>query len=253
MVRTQQRYLQVGITAVGDIPLLPQGLAALLELERSSELLLRVTAYPKLPSVVSVEEIVDGSLRRPFDGIDEQRLKLGGIKLFLDGGLTASAAALYEPYEGSDDYRGELGFTATELAELCRAIAEAGHQVAIHAIGDLALDMALDALAALPPGEETAGAPHRIEHAGNLFMTAERIARFRDSRILPVPQPVFIYTTAPGYKRLLGPERSRNLMPFRTLLEAGLRLPGQLGRGGHHCAPARPVLRYVGCRRPDGA
>lgn len=226
VARAQARYLAVGVTAVGDIPLLPGGLRALLELGRRQQLVLRVTAYPKLPTVASLAQATDGELAAEFAELDPAWLKLGGIKLFLDGGLTSSAAALYEPYEDLPGYRGELAFSQDELDALVTAISAAGHQVAIHAIGDRALDSAITALADLPADQRDPRRPHRIEHGGNLFMTPERIARLRESSILPVPQPSFIHTTAPGYRRQLGPERSRKMMPFRTLLDAGLRLPG---------------------------
>lgn len=224
--RSQARYLEVGVTAIGDIPLLSGGLAALIELEHRGQLQLRVTAYPKLPTVVSLDQVSNGDLSARLRHVDPRWLKLGGIKLFLDGGMTSSAAALHEPYENQGDYRGELAFSLEELTRLVARISEAGYQVAIHAIGDRALDEALDALTTLAVRDTNIVPPHRIEHAGNLFMTPERIRRFLDHAILPVPQPSFIYTTAPGYRRQLGPVRSKGLMPFRTMLDAGLRLPG---------------------------
>ncbi len=220
----EDSYLAYGVTAFGDIPLHPNGLAALAALAADGLLRTRVVAYPKHPNVVAPADLRSGALVAALPP-DDGRLRLGGVKVFLDGGLTSSAAALHEPYEGQGTYAGELAFSPEELRELAEQVDAAGLQLSLHAIGDRALDIAIDAIASLPRDRvRTAG--HRIEHAGNLFMTPERIARILDAEIVAVPQPAFLLTTAAGYRRLLGPERSADLMPFRRLLDAGLVLPG---------------------------
>jgi predicted amidohydrolase YtcJ len=224
--RTQRRYHSVGVTAIGDFPVQRHGLAALLELHGRRELTLRVTAYPKWPDVISTTDLEAQSLAARFDGVDPARLRLGGIKIFLDGGLTALAAALHAPYQGQPNYRGEMAYSEQQLTSVVKLIDGLGYQVAIHAIGDRALDTALGALEALAKRDVSQAAPHRIEHGGNLFMTLDRIQRLKDHAILPVPQPSFIHTTAEGYQHHLGAARTAEVMPFRTLLDSGLRLPG---------------------------
>ncbi|OJX65901.1 MAG: hypothetical protein BGO95_05670 [Micrococcales bacterium 73-13] len=223
IARVQQRYLAVGVTALGEISLRSHGFEAMLALAARDDFRLRATLYATSPSVVDAEAVRSGGLRARFAGLDESRLRLGGVKLFLDGGLTSNAAALSFDYPSLPGYRGELAYTDEEIAELVRLVDEADLQLSAHAIGDRALDQVLAALDRLPA--ESRRRRHRIEHAGNIWMTPERIAKLVELGAVPVPQPAFILTTALGYRRNLG-EVVGTLMPFRTLLDAGLSLPG---------------------------
>jgi predicted amidohydrolase YtcJ len=177
-----------------------------------------------------------------FADVDLGWLRLGGVKLFLDGGLTAAAAAMHEPYPHLPGYRGELAFSPDELRERIEELDQAGHQIMVHAIGDRALDEVLDAFERLPGRRPVESGMHRIEHGGNLFMTTERIERFKRAGVLPIPQPSFIYSTASGYRRFLGPERSRDLMPFRKLLDAGLAVPGNSDSAGVEARMHEPMF-----------
>lgn len=221
--KTQDMYLSVGVTGLGEISLLSHGLEAMLTLARRGTLRLRTTSYATFPNVVDRAEVVEGGLAERFEGVDETRLKLGGVKLFLDGGLTSLAAALTEDYPEKPGYRGELAYEPEQLREWVDIVTERDMQIAIHAIGDRALDQALDAIEAV--GETARIRRHRIEHAGNLWMTPERIERLVRLGAIPVPQPAFILTTALGYRRHLG-DRTGDLMPFRSLIDAGLALVG---------------------------
>jgi predicted amidohydrolase YtcJ len=223
IARTQDMYVSVGVTGLGEISLLSNGLGAMLELARRGQLLLRTTSYATYPNVVDRASVVDGELAARFAGLDPARIKLGGVKLFLDGGLTSLAAALHEDYPEKPGYRGELAYDADALREWVQLVGDQKMQIAIHAIGDRALDLALDAIEA--SGDAAIERRHRIEHAGNLWMTPERIQRLVELGAVPVPQPAFILTTALGYRRHLG-DRTGDLMPFRSLLDAGLALVG---------------------------
>lgn len=221
--KTQDMYLAVGVTGLGEISLLPHGLEAMLELATRGDLKLRTTMYATYPNVVEREEVVSGSLQHRFDDLDQDMIRLGGVKLFLDGGLTSLAAALNEDYPGNPGYRGEMAYTYDELAEWVKMVDETGMQVAVHAIGDRALDWVMNAIE--EAGESAKERRNRIEHAGNIWMTSERIERLAGLGAIPVPQPAFILTTALGYRRHLG-DRTGDLMPFRSLLDAGLALVG---------------------------
>ncbi|MBB5159392.1 amidohydrolase [Saccharopolyspora phatthalungensis] len=253
--RAQQRYLSVGVTALGDIMLHAEGLDALLHLAGQGDLLLRTSSYPKLPTVVSAGDVTSAGLRERFAAVDPARLRFSGVKIFLDGGLTAGAAALLDDYPGQPGYRGELAYTDDEVREIVRLVDEAGLQIAMHAIGDRALDQAIDAVEALSEARQGV-LRHRIEHAGNMFMTAERIKRLVQARIVPVPQPAFLLTTAPGYIKHLGRERIGTVMPFRTLIDAGLPIPGNSDAIGITAEQHHPFLAMQAAvvrRSQDGA
>jgi predicted amidohydrolase YtcJ len=164
------------------------------------------------------------------------------MKLFLDGGLTSRAAAMYEPYWGTD-IRGSLSFEPEEFKEIIRQLHGAGYQIAVHAIGDRTQDTVLDAYEALPSRVGHNGAKHRIEHGGNSMWTDERAARFLRLDVLPVPQPPFIHTTAAGYRKNLGPTRGKNLFPLRKMVrDQGISVPGNSDAIGIHPRQHAPMF-----------
>ncbi|MGE0847588.1 MAG: amidohydrolase [Flavobacteriaceae bacterium] len=242
MCRVQEKYLSVGVTCIGEIPLHSHGLDGLLLMAAQGWGHLRAGIYPKYPTVVREADFGTRMMQEKLSGINGDKIKLCGVKLFSDGGLTSGAAAMHDDYPGQQGYRGELTYSDDELARLVKEIDGAGFQIAIHAIGDRALDQAIDAIAQLP-ADRRKSMRHRIEHAGNLFMTDERIARLAELEIVPVPQPAFILTTAVGYRKNLGEKRTGPLMPFRKLIEAGLIIPGNsdaigITRDQHNPFPA---------------
>ncbi len=230
----QSSYIANGVTGICEFSLLKGGVDALMSLEARDRLKIRVALYPKVPDVCSLEAATDGTMAERFRSVDADRLQLGGMKLFIDGGLTSKAAAMHEPYWGTDII-GDLAFEPAEFAAIVEALDGAGHQIAVHAIGDRAVDCVLDAFEALPGARKVDEGLHRIEHAGNAFWNAERSARFKAKSLLPVPQPPFIFTTAPGYRKNLGPERGKNLFPFRTMVvDDGFAVPGNSDAIGIH-------------------
>lgn len=157
-------------------------------------------------------------------GFGDNRLRLGPVKLFADGSLIGRTAAVSRPFlsDPRPDNYGMTIWTQEELDQLVWQAHSAGFQVATHAIGDRAIEMVLDAyeraLARLPRADHR----HRIEHCGVLRPDLiERIARLG---VLVVSQPIFIAEYGDGFIRHLGLERIQLTYPFRSLLDAGIRL-----------------------------
>lgn len=252
--KVQERYLKVGITALGDIPLHAEGLDAITRVAADGDLILRAALYPKLDAVVSADDLRGDRTRSRIDALDPDRVQMKGFKIFLDGGLTAGAAALHEEYPGQPGYYGELAFSDDTVTGLVAMADEAELQIAMHAIGDRALDQALEACLALPEGRHGV-VRHRIEHAGNMFMTEERIKRLASAGVVPVPQPAFLLTTAAGYIAHLGQERIGTVMPFRTLIDNGLPIPGNsdaIGITERQHVPFPAIQATVTRRTNDG-
>jgi predicted amidohydrolase YtcJ len=152
-------------------------------------------------------------------GFGDDRLRLGAVKLFADGSLGARTAALQAPYADDPDNQGILIHSQEELDRRVAAIGEAGFQVAIHAIGDAALDAALTAMERSP---RLAPRP-RVEHA-SLAPPALR-ARMRRLGAVAAVQPPFVLADTWMAARV-GPERLPWTYPFRTLRAEGVPLAG---------------------------
>ncbi len=157
-------------------------------------------------------------------GMGSDRLRVGPLKLFSDGSLIGRTAAVTIPFE-HDPAPDNLGMTMMPAEELNAIVGEAhdaGFQVAIHAIGDRAVDMVLTAFELAQGRNPRPDARHRIEHCG--ILRPDLIERLRAGNVLAVSQPIFITEYGDGFIRHLGHERIQLTYPFRSLLDAGVRL-----------------------------
>lgn len=108
-------------------------------------------------------------------------LRTGGVKIFTDGGTCERPALSYELTEGEG--LGNLFLTQEALDALVLEAQEAGYQVAIHAIGDRAIEQAQNAIAAALDGQPNSYR-HRIEH--NAVIRPELLPRYGEIGIVPV-------------------------------------------------------------------
>ncbi len=159
-------------------------------------------------------------------GVGEGRFQVGGIKRFADGTFGAFTAAMFEPF--SDSPQKSKGFFMTDEESLFEIIKETykwGYQILIHAIGDRAnrwvVDLYKRVLKTVNSGE---GARFRIEHAS--VLTPDVIRDVADLGIVLVCQPMFIDSEYTWLEKRLGPERIKNVYPFRSIIDAGIVLAG---------------------------
>jgi predicted amidohydrolase YtcJ len=138
--------------------------------------------------------------------------------VYLDGSIGARTAALHTPYE-DDPTTGTLLVEPGSLRETLRSSSERGISCAVHAIGDRAVATALGEMQAVGDGR------FRIEHAEVIGPAEMELAR--GSSVALVMQPNFVRNWAGEnglYHRRLGGERWRRNNPFRSLVEAGVRI-----------------------------
>lgn len=147
-------------------------------------------------------------------------LRDGGVKIFLDGSLGARTAWLHAPYEDGEG-TGRPIYTPTAIQALVAEASRAGIQPHVHAIGDAAVDAALDAFEEVQP---PASLRPRIEH--DELVSDAAIERHRRMDITMVPQPNFVGVwSQPGgmYYQRLG-SRARMANRFRSFLDAGCKV-----------------------------
>lgn len=148
----------------------------------------------------------------------------GPIKLIQDGSLGAHTAALNEPYEGQPDNRGNISFEQNELNEIFRAADRHDMQIAIHCIGDRAMDMALDAIEASPYRINNPKNRHGIVHCQ---ITNRRILkRMADLDVLAYIQPVFIDFDMTIAAPLIGRRRMDGIYAWKSMLDLGIHASG---------------------------
>jgi len=138
---------------------------------------------------------------------------LGWVKVFVDGSISARTAYLREPYADRRGWRGLLLRNRLELAQIIRELEAEGLRVALHAIGDGAIEECLSAFEMVKPRIPY----HRIEHAE--LITEEQARRARDLKILLSLQPGFRSFFRQTYLKALGRERARRVLPLKLLDE----------------------------------
>jgi predicted amidohydrolase YtcJ len=204
-----QRHLhQLGITGLHSVEA-PPAFAGVESLARSGELRLRVLHH--FP-----QRFLDHLLEcRIASGLGDEWLRIGGIKYFSDGALGSMTAWMLEPYEGSAS-RGTRRLSSEELRRDVGRARESGLAATVHAIGDAAVRMTLDAIEAA--GSEGLAVPHRIEHLQCVH--GDDVRRAAHLRVVASMQPSHMLTDIPLAEARWGP-RSRRAFALRSLLDAG--------------------------------
>lgn len=149
-------------------------------------------------------------------GTGGEWLRTGHCKIFTDGALGSQTAALEEPYEGSDS-RGILTIEPDDLAADVTRAAAAGIAVAIHAIGDRAVRVALDAIE--PTRRSHPALRQRIEHVQ--LVREDDLARFGRLGVIASMQPIHATSDRDLVDRYWGTARARRAYPWRTLASHG--------------------------------
>jgi predicted amidohydrolase YtcJ len=181
-------------------------------------------------------------------GFGSDRLRIGAIKLFADGGMSSRTAAVDEPYEDPPGEMGLLWYEPDALAAIVRECDEAGFQIGVHAQGERGIRMTLDAYAGVtPPGNP---ARHRIEHGG-CFRADLRAAAAR-LNIHVVSQPGFLSALGEGYLEAFGPARCEGLYPYASLRDDGVLVAGSSDAPVISASPL-VGMRDAILRRTDGS
>ena len=149
-------------------------------------------------------------------GFGDEWLRIGHLKIFTDGALGSQTAALEEPYAGTDD-RGLLTIEPAPLNELVARAAAGGIAVAIHAIGDRAVHVALDAIA--PTRKTAPQLRQKIEHVQ--LVRADDLGRFASLGVIASMQPIHATSDRDLADHHWGPERVKRAYPWRTFAKSG--------------------------------
>ena len=205
----QRALHSLGVTSVHSVEG-PDSFGLLQGMEQAGELKLRVLHH--LPQRF-LNALLECGIRSGFGGA---RLKVGGIKMFTDGALGSRTAWMLEPYGDAEG----CGICRLDPDGFARDVARAaagGLASTIHAIGDAAIRMTLDALEAAPASELSI--PHRIEHLQCVH--PDDLPRAARAGIVASMQPSHLLTDRPLIDAAWGPRRARGTFAFRSLLDVG--------------------------------
>ncbi|KAI0036858.1 amidohydrolase family-domain-containing protein [Vararia minispora EC-137] len=191
-----------------------------------------------------------GDKVKPIIGAANGRFTARSVKFFGDGALRTGGAALFEPYADNPDSRGFMRIDADVLTSNITRFLRDGWQTNIHAIGDRANSLVLDAFESALDGINVTSLRPRLEHAQ--IIRHEDMDRLAKLGVIASVQPTHAIDDMYYGEARLGPERVKLLYAFRDIIDHGARIT--LGSD----APVEtvdPILSFfaaIGRVAPDG-
>ena len=146
--------------------------------------------------------------------------KVGPLKLLLDGSLGAKTAALTAPYEGTEDEYGITIFTQEELDQFVITAQKNHTQVAVHCIGDKAMEMCIEAYKKANEVYPLEDMRHGIDHVQ--ITTEHVIDEMAANGIVAYIQPVFVDYDMDIAEKCVGPDRVQHTYAWKKLIDKGV-------------------------------
>jgi len=222
-------FLQHGVTCIHDIAASRGGIAAYQQLAAGEEILPRIglalVAEPGHQALISTRAFARTGLPTGFGG---DRVRLSAVKIFVDGGRDGAFRS-----EHVHDHGGRWGLLTRSPQQLAVEVSEAldaGLQVWIHAIGDLAQEVTVSAIEQAARAHPGADHRCRIEHFANEMYDPGRLHRLIAAGGIPAPNPSFIHAEPDDPGRRLPPGVVK--YGIKTLRAAGARPPGNSDTAG---------------------
>jgi len=226
-----QNIASAGITSVQDNSDAENGDAywsdfqILEQLEREGKLTARVSEW--LPFSAPIETL---KARRAAHSQSDLMLRTGMLKAFLDGSLGSHTAAMLQPYSDDPNNSGIPRYRQVQLNQMTRERLDAGFQLGFHAIGDRAVEMALDAFAetekaaAANMSAPPRGADYRLRIEHVQVTNPAQVARFRELKVIASMQPSHLLTDMHWVNARLGPVRAQHAYTWADFTNHGVTL-----------------------------
>jgi len=231
ILRAQEVAIVKGIGGVGEFGC-PERFKAYQELRREGKLKLRVYFSFYLERM---KELIKLGI---FSGLGDDSLKIGGIKIFVDGSVGARTASFFKPYRSGEEP--PLLSTKEKMKKILREAEQSSLQLIFHTIGDRAIREVLEAMKeSIQPSNPLR---HRIEHFE--FPSPFDIEEVEKMQIVVSMQPNFILqwgSRGGMYEEALGEERWRASNPIGSILKRNLHVAF-----GSDCMPLDPIIGIKG-------
>ena len=156
-------------------------------------------------------------------GFGSGKTTIGPAKIIADGAIGGQTAAIKEPYVGTNNY-GILYYNQNDLDKMVTHLNESGYQIAIHAIGDRAVEQVVNAYEKVIDEQRGNFKRHRMEHG-----SVQKFDLIRKMAKLDIPvsvQPHALVELGDGVIHSYGADRLPLFCPYRTLIEAGIKVSG---------------------------
>jgi hypothetical protein len=228
----QLEFLRQGVTAMADMGTTIEDWQTYRRAADAGNLRVRIVSYAR---GVDAMALIGGP--KPTQWLYDDRLKLQGVKLYLDGALGSRGAWLKAPYADAPDTSGLPVMNETQLGNLMSRAAIDNFQVAVHAIGDKANETVLDTIEQLSDTYK-GDRRWRIEHAQ--IVAPADIARFGKFGVVASMQPQHQPSDRVMAEARLGPDRLAGAYAWRSIAATG----ATLAFGSD--TPVEPPTPFVG-------
>jgi predicted amidohydrolase YtcJ len=176
-----------------------------------------------------------------YYGFGDEWIRVGGVKFAADGSASERTMRMSTPYVGTKDY-GILTMTQQEIDEAVEDAHRHNFRVAIHANGDVTIDMVLKAYEKVLAKHPRPDTRHRIEHCS--LVNPDLLRRIK--AIGAIPTPFWTYAHYHGEKwKEYGPEKMEWMFAHKSFLEAGIPVPGASDYGPGPFEPLMAIQSMV--------
>lgn len=222
----QPAFHALGIVGAAEPGLSPAEMGTYQATHADGELALRTWAMPLADTDLPVEELLDGLRGTGVrTGFGDEWLRVGGIKVYLDGTGSFGSALLREPWPGTDDYLGNQTAPTETFRAIARFCAQEGWSLAVHTVGGAAIDLALDAFAEADEVAPIAPLRFSVMHA-YLWPSEENFRQARELGVFASIQPGMQWRVAASLAGRFGVEGAAAASPLRSWLDAGVEVAG---------------------------
>lgn len=228
--RTIAQWNAAGLTSICDALISPQDISILSAVRDAGDLSMRIGMLLSIDHYDKAVDLGVGS------GFGDDRLKLIGVKAFLDGAIGGRTCLLSEPFT-DPNYQGVQTTSTEDLRANVERVHVDGNRVGVHANGDAAIRLVLDAFEDVARRIPRPGLRHRIEHCS--LIDDDILQRMRRLDVIAVP-----FAGYPGYhggalNSWYGEERMERMFAHRSFLDAGVTVAGS---SDYPCGPFQPLF-----------
>jgi len=229
-----KKYNMVGFTSITDGQLSPINVKIYQTLLSQGRLSVRVFVNIRAPRFESKEQFAKELKKLGyFTGFGDSMLRIGALKIGLDGGILTGTAYMREPWGerakevygiGGTNYRGILNYDEEQLEQIVTIASDIGWKMTAHITGGGGVDMMLDAYDKVNRKNKITDKRFSIIH-GNFF-TPKAIVKCKELGVIADCQYGWFYKDSDAMKYILGDERIKTFMPLNSMVKAGVIVSG---------------------------
>ncbi len=221
LIRILDVAKESGITTAHDSGVFnPKMMDIYSNLDKEGKLDVRIRAEQVLDPKLGTEQIP--ALIAERNNYSSGLVQMKTAKLLLDGVVEGHTALLLEPYIDRPGFKSAPIWKPEVFNDTITALDKAGFQIEVHAIGDGAVRMTLDAYQRARELNGKRDSRHKIAHV--VLVSAQDLPRFKSLGVIPVPSPNWFYydpTFETNNLAYLGSERAEHMMPMKSFIDSG--------------------------------